>query len=447
MEIKLPENAKMIIDRLRCNGFTCYAVGGCVRDSLMGKTPHDWDFTTSAKPDEIIRVFEDHKTVDIGKAYGTIAVIVDGLPYEITTYREDIGYSDTRHPDEVRFSDRLSDDLSRRDFTVNAMAYNDEDGLIDRFGGQQDLEYGVIRCVGEPEERFSEDALRIMRALRFAAVLGFTIEQKTSEAILRQRTLLSGIASERVRDELLKLLCGDKADFILRRYRAVIAVVIPELKGTFDFEQHSKHHNRDVYRHIVASVRNVDPEPLLRVTMLFHDIGKPLSQTTDKHGVCHYRNHQQIGAAMTREILRRLCMPSVFIDEVCTLIRYHDERIQPDTVMIKRYLKLLGADIMQKICRIQRADILAQSAYMRTEKLENLDAVSLELHRILAADECYSLRQMAVSGADLLHQGFSSGIRIGKILDALLDKVIEGELPNEKTALLDYAKKSFDKDD
>ena len=274
--------------------------------------------------------------------------------------------------------------------------------------------------------------------------LGFTIEPETSDAILDQRKLLSGIAYERIREELLKLLCGENAGFILRRYRKVIAAFIPELKGTFDFEQHSEHHNRDLYRHTIAAVNNVEPEPLLRVTMLFHDIGKPLAQTTDKRGVCHYRGHQQIGAAMTREILRRLCMPSVFIDEVCDLIRWHDERFKPETVMIKGYLKRLGADAMQKLMLIQRADILAQSPFKREEKLSNLSAVSEELNRIITSGECYSLRQLAVNGSDLLHIGIGSGVQIGQTLDTLLDKVIGGELPNEKEALLSYAKNMID---
>lgn len=446
MEIRLPSDVKLIIEKLKCNGYNCYAVGGCVRDSLRGMVPHDWDFTTSAPPEEIERVFADYQTVGVGKKYGTVAVIVGGELYEITTYRIDGEYTDSRHPDEVQFSDRLSDDLARRDFTVNAMAYNDEDGLVDLYGGQTDLMNGVIRCVGNPTERFSEDALRILRALRFASTLGFTIEPTTSDAILRQRKLLSDIASERIREELLKLLCGEKADFVLRRYRSVIAVFIPELKGTFDFEQHSKHHNRDVYRHTVAAVHFIEPQPILRVAMLFHDIGKPLAQTTDKYGVSHYKNHPQIGAAMTREILRRLCMSSAFIDEVCTLIRRHDERFTPDTVSIKGYLKRFGVDIMQKLMLIQRADILAQSKYMREEKLSNLAAVSDELNRIIAAGECYSLRQLAVNGSDLLHNGFRSGVQIGETLDLLLDKVIAGELPNEKEALIEYAKNGIDKE-
>ena len=445
MAVKLSENAKLIIDRLRDSGYSCYAVGGCVRDSLLGLEPHDWDFTTSALPDEIERVFADCKTVTVGKKFGTVAVILDGHPYEITTYRIDGAYSDTRHPDEVRFSERLRDDLARRDFTVNAMAYNDTDGLVDLYCGQQDLSYGVIRCVGESEERFSEDALRILRALRFAAVLGFSIEQKTAEAILRQRKLLNEIACERIRDELLKLLCGDKVDFILRRYRTVIAVFIPELQGTFDFEQHSKHHNRDVYRHTVAAVKNVEPDPLLRTTLLFHDIGKPLAQTTDKYGVCHYKNHPKIGAEMTREILRRLCMPTAFSEEVCLMIRYHDERFKPDPAMLKGYLKELGPERMKRICKLQRADIMAQSAYLREEKLSNLSAVERELDRILLSGECYNLRMLAVSGTDLLHLGVTSGIVIGETLDTLLSKVIGSELPNEKEILLQYVKKTFDK--
>lgn len=445
MEIRLPQNAKFIIDRLRQSGYGCYAVGGCVRDSLRGIEPHDWDFTTSAKPEEIEQVFADYKTIDIGKRYGTVAVLIDGAVYEITSYRIDGVYSDSRHPDEVCFSDNIRDDLARRDFTINAMAYNDEDGLIDLYGGQADLSFGVIRCVGDPEQRFHEDALRILRALRFASTLGYTIEPHTSETILKQRGLLSGIASERIRDELLKLLCGEKVDFILRRFRSVIAVFIPELKGTFDFEQHSKHHNRDVYRHTVAAVRNIAPDPLLRVTMLFHDIGKPLSQTTDKFGVCHYKNHQKIGAAMTEEILRRLCLPTLFIEEVSTLIRYHDERFKPDPVMLKQYLRQLGAPVLEKLCQLQRADILAQAPFQREEKLKNLESVTDELHRIITAGECYSLRQLAVSGTDLLHLGISSGVQIGRILDALLDGVITGELPNEKAALLAQAKILFDK--
>ena len=436
----LNDHAKWIIERLRQSGYPCYAVGGCVRDSLMGREPHDWDFTTPALPDEIERIFADCRTVNFGKQFGTIAVVLDGEQYEITTYRIDGDYTDSRHPDAVSFSSSLTDDLARRDFTINAMAYNEEEGLIDPFGGQQDLGYGVIRCVGKASTRFAEDALRILRALRFASTLGFSIEPSTSDAILSGRRMLTEISPERIRDELMKLLCGDKADFVLRRYRSVIAVFIPELLGTFDFEQNNPHHNRDVYRHSVAAVKNIAPDPLLRTVMLFHDIGKPMSRTVDRHGVSHYKNHPLLGAAMTGEILRRLCLPRLFVEEACTLIRYHDLRLQPDPAEIKRYLNLLGVKAMRKLYQIRYADILAQSAYMRQEKIDLLNAVNDEMERIIVSGECYNLHMLAVNGSDLIHLGVGTGQRIGEILSALLEKVITGELPNEKEPLIAAAR-------
>lgn len=440
MKISLPKNVKWIIDRLRDEGYPSYAVGGCVRDLLLGREPHDWDLTTPALPDEIVRIFHDCKLIEIGRQYGTIAVILDGASYEITTFRIDGGYSDSRHPDEVRFSDAIEDDLSRRDLTVNAMAYREEEGLIDPFGGQRDLEFGVVRCVGVASERFAEDALRILRALRFASTLGFSIEPNTSEAILSGRRLLTGIAPERIRSELLRLLCGDKVDFVLRRYRAVFAVFIPELQGTFDFEQNNPHHNRDVYRHTVAAVRNIEPDPLLRTVMLFHDIGKPLAHTVDRQGVSHYHNHPMLGAAMTEEILRRLCMPRLFINEVSTLIRYHDLRLDPEPAAIKRYLNLLGVSLMRKLYKIRLADTLAQSMYLRQEKLEHIEKVNAEMERIIASGECYHLNMLAVNGSDLIHLGVGTGQRIGEILNALLELVITGQLKNEKEPLLDAAR-------
>ena len=440
MKIALPDNARWIINRLQESGYSCYAVGGCVRDSLLGREPADWDFATSALPGQIEEVFSGCRTLNFGKQFGTVAVILDGRQYEVTTYRVDGDYTDSRHPDAVSFSASLKDDLSRRDFTVNAMAYNDTDGLVDYFDGQRDLQYGVIRCVGVATNRFAEDALRILRALRFASVLNFSIEPQTSDAILRGRRMLSAVAAERISAELLKLLCGENVDFILRRYRTVFAVFIPELYGTFDFEQNTKHHNRDVYRHIVASVKNIEPDPILRTTMLFHDIGKPMSRTTDKHGVSHYKNHPVLGAAMTEEILRRLCLPRRFIEEVTTLIRYHDERLKPDPVQLKQMLKLLGADKTRKLFKVQRADILAQSMYMREEKLSTLAAVEAETERILSAGECYNLKMLAVSGSDLIHIGITSGEEIGRTLDTLLQMVISGELDNDKGTLLAAAK-------
>lgn len=438
MTVTIPENARMIIDRLEAAGYECYAVGGCVRDSLRGIEPHDWDLCTSALPDEIERIFSDCKAITLGKKYGTIAVLIDSEQYEITTYRIDGDYSDSRHPDAVCFSTSLSDDLMRRDFTVNAMAYNPRTGLVDEFGGMRDLEYAIIRCVGEPEARFSEDALRILRALRFSSTLDFTIEPATEKAILSMKDSLSAIAPERLCSELLRLLCGGNVSQVLRRFRSVIAVFIPEISGTFDFEQNNKHHNRDVYKHIVASVRNIAPEPALRTAMFFHDIGKPMSRVFDKRGVAHYKGHQTLGAAMAEEILRRLCCSRLFIDEVCTLIRYHDERLMGDTVKIKCLLRDIGEQRARELMLVQRADTLAQSMYMREEKLAMLDATEKELERIIASGECYSLSGLAISGKDVLHLGISSGRQIGELLNLTLDKVIAGELSNERDELLGF---------
>ena len=440
MRLVLPYHARFIIERLQQNGYSCYAVGGCVRDSILGREPADWDFTTSALPEEIERVFSDCRTLNFGKQFGTIGIMLDNDQFEVTTYRVDGDYTDSRHPDAVSFSDSLKDDLSRRDFTINAMAYNDTDGLIDCFGGLKDLQYGVIRCVGVATNRFAEDALRILRALRFASTLGFSIEASTSDAIISGRKMLSAIANERITSELLKLLCGEKVDFILRRYRNVFTVFIPELLGTFDFEQNTKHHNRDVYRHTVAAVKNIEPDPMLRTTMLFHDIGKPMSRTTDKHGVSHYKNHPILGAAMTEEILRRLCLPRRFIDEVTTLIRWHDVRVKPDPIQIKRLLSELGEDMIFKLFKVQLADIMAQSMYLREDKLATLSASKAETQRIIGSGECYNLRMLAVNGSDLIHIGITSGEKIGEVLHLLLDKVITGELENDKSVLIDAAR-------
>ena len=441
MDIRMPQGAQFIIDRLARHGYGCYAVGGCVRDSFRGEEPKDWDFTTDALPDDIEACFEDCKTVAVGKKYGTIAVILDGKQYEITTFRMDGEYKDSRHPETVTFSKELRDDLSRRDFTVNAMAYSPQTGLVDLFGGRNDLEYGVIRCVGDPSHRFGEDALRILRALRFASVLNFTIEPQTQHAILQMKDTLSDIASERIVAEMNKLICGENVASVLRRFRQVFAVFIPELTSTFGFEQNSPHHNRTVYRHIVASVKNIEPDPILRTAMLFHDIAKPLSQTTDERGKSHYKNHPMLGAAMAEKIMRRLCYPNHFIDEVTTLVRHHDDRIKPDMVIIKKYLGLLGADLMKKLIKVQRADIYAQSMYQREEKLSNLDAIEVETERILTSGECYQLKMLAVSGRDIIHLGVASGKQIGEILNTLLNMVIKGEINNSREELLIEAKK------
>lgn len=440
MKIVLPDSAKIVIKMLEDNGFECFAVGGCVRDSLSNNVVHDWDFTTNATPDDILSCFSSYTTVDIGKKFGTICVVINNENFEITTYRSDGEYQDSRHPETVSFSKNLKDDLSRRDFTINAMAYNDKVGLVDEFDGLRDLKYGVVRCVGEPDVRFTEDALRIIRALRFASIYGYSIDAKTSESIIKNKEKLASIACERVVVELNKLLCGDYVDFILRRYKDVIATIIPEISIMFNFDQKSLHHNKDLWRHTVSAVKNTPKSEILRTAMLLHDLGKPMTVSTDNQGHCHFHNHPKLSAAMATTILKRLKYPTAFINTVNLLIEYHDNRLTPDSPTIKRYLRDLGADNTGLLLSIQRADILAQSLYKREEKLATLDAVFTEYERIIKSNECYSLSTLAVNGKDIIHLGVQNGELIGKVLSKLLDKVIKDELNNEKQQLLEFAK-------
>ncbi len=441
MKINLPKTPAFIIDRLERSGFECFAVGGCIRDSLSDCEVHDWDFTTNATPTQIEECFSDFTTIDIGKRFGTICVVIDNKNYEITTYRTDGQYEDSRHPESVSFSDSLIDDLSRRDFTVNAMAYNNRVGLVDEYDGITDLQYGVIRCIGNPDERFNEDALRILRALRFASTYGFSIESKTSESILKNKDKLTAVSNERIIKELSKLLCGKYVDFILRRYKDVIAVIIPEISVMFNFDQKSLHHNKDLWRHTVSAVKNTPQDEVLRMTMLLHDLGKPMTVSTDSSGHCHFHNHPKLSSAMATTILKRLRYPNTFIDTVCTLIENHDNRLTPDAPCVKNYMRNLGAKNTHLLLQIQRADILAQSMYKRNEKLSTLDAVVKEYERVLDTNECYSLNTLAVSGKDIIHLGVSSGEKIGFVLNTLLDKVISGELSNDTAVLTEFAKK------
>lgn len=444
MKIVLPDSAKFVINTLEDNGFECFVVGGCVRDILSDRKVHDWDFTTSATPDEIISCFTSYTTIDIGKRFGTICVVIDGENFEITTYRTDGEYEDSRHPETVTFSKNLKDDLSRRDFTVNAMAYNDRVGLVDEFDGLKDLQYGVVRCVGEPDVRFTEDALRIIRALRFASTYGYSIEPKTSESILKNKDKLSLVACERVVVELNKLLCGDHVDFILRRYKDVIATIIPEISIMFNFDQKSLHHNKDLWRHTVSAVKNTPKNEVLRTAMLLHDLGKPMTVSTDKDGHCHFHNHPKLSAAMATTVLKRLKYPTAFINTVNTLIENHDNRLTPQSAVVKRCLCDLGEENMRNLLFIQRADILAQSMYKREEKLSTLEAVYNEFERVISSGECYSLDTLAVNGKDIIHLGVQSGQLIGEVLSKLLDKVIKDELKNEKEELLVFARHYID---
>ena len=439
MTIQIPSNAKKVIEALNGGGYEAFVVGGCVRDALLGNEPHDWDICTDALPEEMLRCFKPWHTIEVGIKHGTVAVELDRELYEVTAYRIDGEYSDNRHPDRVCFTRDLTQDLARRDFTVNAMAYNESCGLVDPFGGQADLKEGVIRCVGNPDERFSEDALRIMRALRFSSRFGFDIEPQTSESVLKNRFLLNNIAVERLQTELLGILTGEYAEKLLIEYRDVIAVLIPEISECFDFEQRNIHHCFDVYRHIARSVGEIAAEPLLRVAMLMHDIGKPRVMTQDKNGTRHFKGHQQVSADIAEGVLRRLRFPKAFTDDCLKLIMYHDVRFNGSKKQVKHVMSQVGAELMPKLFQVMEADLLAQSDYLREEKKSSVETAKKRFEEIIAQNDCFSLKELKINGNDLKTIGISEGRQIGSVLSILLDEVIDEQIENKKSALLKRA--------
>ncbi len=441
MQIQLPNNVSLILSKLNENGFEANIVGGCVRDILLGKEPHDWDICTDAMPEQIIECFNNYDIIDNGIKHGTVGVIIDKNVYEITTYRIDGEYNDCRHPNSVTFTNKLSYDLSRRDFTVNAMAFNLKDGLTDLFGGQADLKSGAIRCVGDPDKRFKEDALRIIRALRFASVYSFSIEIKTADAILRNAGLLKNISEERITSEFNRLLCGNTAPYILNRFRRVIAVFIPEIEVMFNFDQNNPHHNKTLWKHTTSAISHIDNDLILRLTMFFHDIGKPLAQKYDEvKKLCHYKGHNKFSAAITDNIMRRLKYPNDVIDKVKTLILFHDIRFSDNKRQIKHVMSAIGKENFQLLIKVQRADLLAQSMYKREEKLEKFNLACETFSRVVEEEECFKLSDLAVNGHDLIRLGITNGKDIGNTLKLLLSLVIDEKLDNEKKVLTAKAK-------
>lgn len=446
VKLTIKPEANHIIHRLQAHGYEAFAVGGCVRNALLGLCPHDWDICTNAKPDEMRAIFSDYVTHDFGLKHGTLVVMMGEEPYEVTTYRVDGVYADNRHPEQVSFTDNLTLDLSRRDFTANAMAYNDEQGFVDPFGGREDLKNGLLRCVGNPDKRFNEDSLRIMRGVRFAATYGFAVEQETAAAIHRNAALLHRIAAERIRVELTGAVCGEHVVPVLAEFRDVLATVIPELREAFDFEQKNKHHCYDVWEHILHAVAAIRRDPLLRVTMLLHDIGKPRACTTDKYGSRHFKGHQQISADMASVILKRMTFPNAFTADCLQLIIAHDIRFDGTQRQVKRVLQKLGEANMRRLFVVQRADIGAQSDYRRAEKLAAVAMAERQFEELVRSRACVALRDLAVNGSDLMAIGYQEGRAVGTALNRLLDAVIDGQLPNEREKLLQAAEqfKSID---
>lgn len=437
----LPQDAKKLISLLHSCGYKAYAVGGCVRDFLMGTTPKDIDIATCALPEETETVLKnaDIKYIETGIKHGTVTAIVNRTPYEITTFRSDGEYKDNRHPENVEFVKNIEDDLSRRDFTVNAMAYNDEEGLVDCFGGKEDLENRIIRCVGDPDTRFNEDALRIMRALRFSSVLGFDIEKQTAQSIIKNRALLSNIAVERIYVELVKLLLGDNCEAVLLKYRDVIAEIIPELKPSFDCAQNSVWHIYDVYTHSVKSLAVSPKKDYIRLAMLLHDSGKPFVKKTDSNGIDHFKTHPAVSYDIAKKVLKRLRVSREVFDKVTLLVKIHDEHIYPDKRSIKMCLKVLGEDMTLDFIDVKIADMKTHNPDKVSDTCSTLYNIKKICENIIADNEPYKLSQLKINGNDLLSLGYN-GSEIKKELDYLLDKVIENEENNNREYLLSLAK-------
>ncbi|KNZ41819.1 CCA tRNA nucleotidyltransferase [Acetobacterium bakii] len=439
MERRLPNPVKKVIDKLESCGFSGYIVGGCVRDYLLGKTPKDFDMTTDATPEEVMKCFKDYRVIETGIAHGTVTVMLDGLSIEITTHRTETVYSDNRHPDTVSFSKNIMDDLSRRDFTMNAMAYHPRYGLIDLYGGAKDIEDKVIRCVGDPNQRFNEDALRILRGLRFASDLGFEIEENTRQAIFDCRELLRLISVERITAELTRLLCGQNVKAVLLDAVSVIAVMIPELLPMVGFDQKTPYHCYDILTHTAVSIENIQPVAHLRWAMLFHDVGKPETYTNDDRNIGHFYGHSELSQKIAVSRMRALKMDRKTISQVSTLVKYHAVPLEPTKKCIKRWLKRLSQPLFQDLLAVKYADISAKTPG-NTKRLEILEAVEVLLKEIVSENECFSRKGLAVNGHDLITMGIDDGKEIGRILDVLLEAVIDEKLENTRDILIKKVK-------
>lgn len=443
MTMDMPKNVDITINLLQSAGFEAYAVGGCVRDSLLGKTPNDWDITTSAKPEDMKSVFADFHCIDTGIKHGTVTVVIDGEPLEITTFRLDGEYEDNRHPKSVTFTSDLGADLGRRDFTVNAMAYSKMTGTVDLFGGQNDLKNKIIRCVGDPDRRFNEDALRILRALRFASALDFEIEEKTAQSLLKNCALLGNISEERIAKELLKLVCGKGAKRILTDFAPVLFEILPELQPMYKNSHDNPHHCYDIYEHTLIAVESIDPEPTLRFAMLLHDCGKPAVKKFDENGVAHFYGHQRISAEISAQILARLKVSNKFRDEILFLVSNHDRwELYENTEKMPRYLSKFGLDGVLKLLKVMRADVLAQSPEYRYRLDQIADAE--EIAKNLAAQKpCLSLSELQINGRTLMDIGIPQGRKLGAVLAQLLDEVIDGVTKNTQEALTTRAREIY----
>lgn len=438
MKINMPTQAAKVIEALEQHGFEAYIVGGCVRDSILGRTPGDWDITTSASPQEVKAIF-DH-TVDTGIEHGTVTVLMNHEPYEVTTYRVDGKYEDHRRPNEVHFTKSLKEDLLRRDFTINAMAYNDKEGIIDMYDGMEDLRNHTIRCVGNATTRFDEDALRILRALRFQAQLGFEIEKETKEAIRAQAKYLKDISAERIQVELEKLITSPHPEVLINAYQlGVTKIIFPEFDIMMETPQNNPHHKYNVGVHTIEAMKNIKAEHIYRWTMLLHDIGKPEARVVgpDKD---HFKMHPVIGEEIARKVLRRLKFDNQTIKQVTTLVKWHDRRFasfeEVNKKTVRRWVSKLTPELFERLMVIQRADIDAQSDYQKEQKEQVLNETKRLFEEIMEEKNCLSIKELKINGKDLMDMGVPQGKEIGELLSWLLDQVLEQPQLNDRETLI-----------
>lgn len=433
----LSQGAKKALELLHNSGYEAYVVGGSVRDMLMGTKAHDFDITTSATPSQMKKVFDGYYTVDTGIKHGTITFVYEKEPIEITTYRIDGDYKDSRHPERVEFTTNLSNDLSRRDFTINALVYNDSEGIIDLFGGQNDIKNKTIKAIGDPKKRFEEDALRILRGVRFASQLGFEIEENTKNAMKECAHLLHNISCERINIELSKFLLGKNVKKALLENYEIIGEIIPQIKEMHGFEQNNKYHIYDVLTHTAVAIENIEPILHLRLSMLLHDSGKPKTYSIDKNGQGHFYGHARVSTEIAEAFLNKYRYDNQTKEKVITLVKIHDTPIELDRVFIKKRMNRIGKDLFFDLLKVKRADNLAQNPeFFWLDKLDKFVTIAKEI----IEEDCFTLSSLDIRGSDLIAIGFK-GKEIGNTLNLLLNEVIEEKLPNKKEALIERAKK------
>ena len=439
MKIELPDKIVFVLNTLEAAGYEAFVVGGCVRDCVLGIEPQDYDVTTNALPEQTLECFSGYTVIKTGIKHGTVTLVLDGENIEITTYRIDENYTDNRHPETVRFTSNLKDDVKRRDFTVNSMAYNPKFGLVDYFGGLEDARKGVISCVGVPDVRFNEDGLRVLRAIRFASVLGFKIDDSTAKSVHKSKSLLLNISAERIFSEFKKMLCGQSAPSVLREFVDVVGVFIPEILETVGFEQHTRYHCYDVFEHILSCIGNVEPDHILRLAAFFHDIGKPNTFSLDDSDNGHFYGHNEVGEEIASRVLLRLKADNYTRNAVKFLVREHGRQIENTSKSVRRLISKFGFNGSVMLLKIKRADIIALAPEYRAVGAAKIDALEETVLKIYRSESCFSVKSLHINGSDIITLGVNEGKEIGEILNRVLDAVLNEEVINERESLLKFA--------